>query len=409
MRLFRAIVIFLFFTFSVTTAYLAGIGTYWTFENSFDIPLELYNPPAQPVDEEEMEEFGVFWEAWHIIEREFYGKKPTEQKMTYSAIRGVIEELEDPYTTFNEPPQRELEKDEFRGEFGGIGVTITFDNDKLRVVEIFEDSPAARAGLLVDDAIIRVDEHIITTTTNFNEAVTWIRGPVGESVHLIVERAENTAPLEFDVVREKIEKPTVYKEMATENIGYIRITLFGDPTASDFRTAIKWIKQQGATALILDLRNNPGGLLNGAVDIASQFLTEGNVLIERKSSGEEKVYEVRRGGLATDLPLIILTNGGTASASEIIVGAIKDYERGLIVGEKTFGKGSVQLIYDLSDNSSMHVTVAHWFTPHMSKINEIGIEPDVEIVPTEENIAQGIDTQLKWAIENLTERIAENQ
>ena len=375
--------------FSVITAsYAAGYGTHWWLNNQ-DCPTT-----------EEADHFTVFWEAWHILEKDFYGQLPTAQQMTYGAIRGVLTTLDDPYTIFVEPKPRRLEKDDLRGSFGGIGAWVSKREDGAIVLKPMEDKPAQRAGILEGDVVIKVDDQEITPDMPLEDVILLIRGPIGSTVKLTISRADHSEPLVFEITREKVETPTVTWRILDESqgLGYVSISLFTERTNKELETALKDLKTQGTTRLILDLRNNSGGLLETAIDVASQFIPDGIVLYEQRRGQEEKSYPVRRGGKATDIPLVILVNAGTASASEIVAGAIQDSGRGILIGESTFGKGSVQLVYDLSDQSSLHVTVAHWLTPNRHQITGNGLTPDIVVPLTEEDRVQGKDPQLDRAI-----------
>jgi carboxyl-terminal processing protease len=374
--------------FSVITAsYAAGYGTHWWLNKD--------NPTTEQADQ-----FTVFWEAWHILEKDFYGQLPTAQQMTYGAIRGVLTTLGDPYTIFVEPKPRRLEKDDLRGSFGGIGAWVSKREDGAIVLKPMEDKPAQRAGILEGDVVIQVDDQEITPDMSLEDVILLIRGPVGSMVELTISRADQPEPLVFEITREKVETPTVSWRLLDEGqgLGYVSVSLFTERTNEELETALKDLEAQEATRLILDLRNNSGGLLETSIDVASQFIPDGIVLYEQRRDQEEKSYPARRGGKATDIPLVVLVNAGTASASEIVAGAIQDSGRGILIGESTFGKGSVQLVYDLSDQSSLHVTVAHWFTPNRHEITGNGLTPDIVVPLTEEDHAQDRDPQLDRAI-----------
>jgi carboxyl-terminal processing protease len=388
MRTLIKIFIALTLAFSVmTVSYAAGYGTHWWLNKD--------NPTT-----EEIEPFTVFWEAWHILERDFYSQLPTAQQMTYGAIRGVLTTLDDPYTIFVEPKPRRLEKDDLRGSFGGIGAWVSKREDGAIVLKPMEDKPAQRAGILEGDVVTKVDDQELAPDMSLDDVILLIRGPIGSVVKLTISRAGNPEPLVFEITREKVETPTVTWRLLDEGrgLGYVSISLFTERTNKELEAALKDLKAQGATRLILDLRNNSGGLLQTAIDVAGQFLSDGVVLYEQRRDQEEKSYPVRPGGKATDIPLVVLVNAGTASASEIVAGAIQDSDRGILIGESTFGKGSVQLVYDLSDESSLHVTVAHWFTPNRHEITGNGLAPDIVVPLTEEDHAQGKDPQLDRAI-----------
>jgi carboxyl-terminal processing protease len=388
MRTLIKVSIAIVLTFSVITAsYAAGYGTHWWLSKD--------NPTTEQADQ-----FTVFWEAWHILEKDFYGQLPTAQQMTYGAIRGVLTTLDDPYTIFVEPKPRQLERDDLRGSFGGIGAWVSKREDGAIVLKPMEDKPAQRAGILEGDVVIQVDDQEITPDMPLEDVILLIRGPVGSVVKLTISRADYPEPLVFEITREKVETPTVSWRLLDEGqgLGYVSISLFSERTNEELETALKDLKAQEATRLILDLRNNSGGLLEISIDVASQFIPDGIVLYEQRRDQEEKSYPARRGGKATDIPLVVLVNAGTASASEIVAGAIQDSGRGILIGESTFGKGSVQLVYDLSDQSSLHVTVAHWFTPNQHEITGNGLTPDIVVRLTEEDHAQDRDPQLDRAI-----------
>ena len=368
----------------------AGFGAHWYLTRD--------NPTS-----EEAAQFSLFWEAWHIVEDKFYGDIPEDPIPVYGAIRGALTTLEDPYTVFVEPQPRALEKAELEGQFGGIGAYVTRGPAGEVVLTPMVDSPAERAGVQEGDVVVQVDDTPITPDMTTDEVVLLIRGEVDTQVTLTLQRAGVTEPIVVTITRQIIETPSVEWRVLEQDpsIGYIRIRLFTERTGRELERAIQDLREAGATRLILDLRDNGGGLLDAAVDVASQFLRDGVVLYEDRRDEGEKSYPVKKGGLALDLPLAVLVNGGTASASEIVAGALQDYGRGPLIGEKTFGKGSVQLVYDLSDQSSLHVTVARWLTPNRHRIDGQGLVPDVEVPSSQPGQEAGGDPQLERAIAYL--------
>ncbi|UCC89922.1 MAG: S41 family peptidase [Anaerolineales bacterium] len=368
----------------------AGYGAHW------------YLTKGIPTSEE-ADQFSVYWEAWHIVEDKFYGDIPDGSVLVYGAIRGALETLQDPYTIFVEPQPRALEKAELEGQFGGIGAYVARGPEGEVILTPMVDSPAEQAGVQEGDELIQVDDTPITPQMTTDEVVLLIRGEVDTQVKLALQRADAADPIVVIITRKVIETPSVEWRVLEQdhNTGYIRIRLFTERTGRELEHAIQDLREAGITQLILDLRDNGGGLLDAAVDVSSQFLHEGVVLYEDRRDQPEKFYSVKKGGLALDLPLAVLVNGGTASASEIVAGALRDYERGPLIGERTFGKGSVQLVYDLSDQSSLHVTVARWLTPNRHRIGEEGLAPDVEVIPSETDRASGADPQLEQAIAYL--------
>jgi carboxyl-terminal processing protease len=262
------------------------------------------------------------------------------------------------------------------------------------------DRPAELAGLMAGDILIKVDGVDILPEMPTDDIVMLIRGEVGTEVVLTVEREGVETPVDITITRAIIETPSANWRVLEEEptIGYVQLIAFTERSAEELDDAFDELAAQGAESYILDLRGNGGGLLDASVNVASQFLRDGVVVREDRQNEGERVYEVRGGGKVLDQPLVLLVNGGTASASEIVAGALQDYERAVLIGEKTFGKGSVQLIYELSDNSRLHVTVAKWFTPNGHVIDGTGLMPDIEILFSEEDHATGRDPQLERAI-----------
>ncbi len=345
--------------------------------------------------------FSIYWEAWHHVQDQFYGEVSTEPVTTYGAIKGALATLHDPYTMFIEPEPAAKEKAQLEGQFGGIGAYVHQDKDGRIVLEPMLDQPAERAGMQKGDVLIAIDGKKITPEMAVDQVVALIRGEVGSKVTLTVER--KGSPLDLTITRAVIETPSAQWRLLEQapKIGYIQLAAFTERSNKELNRAFDELSQQGAESYILDLRNNGGGLLEAAVDVSSQFLREGLVLREDRKNEGEKVYDVRSGGKALDQPLVLLVNGGTASASEIVAGALRDYKRATLIGEKTFGKGSVQLIYELSDRSRLHVTVAKWFTPNKNAIDGIGFKPDIEVPLTEDDRANNRDPQLERAIKFL--------
>lgn len=382
----------------VLLAFAAGFGVNWF--------LVYHRFSAGDVSQQTTEPFSVFWEAWHILEQDFYGNLPDEKQMTYGAIRGVVAILDDRYTSFVEPQPRELERNSLQGRFGGIGAWIQQKGPGVFVLTPMRDRPAAQAGIQEGDILVTVDDTEITPETTMEDILVMIRGSVNTIVRITVRREGTDEPLSFEIERQEFETPSVSWRLLEEEptIGYVKLNLFTERTSDELQEALGDLVSLGATHLILDLRDNGGGLLQSAIDVTSQFIGDGVVLYEQKRGDEEKFYPVEPNGTVVDVPLVVLVNGGTASASEIVAGAIQDRERGLLVGEKTFGKGSVQLIYDLSDGSSLHVTAARWLTPNRHQIDSAGLAPNIEIALTPEDREQGRDPQLEQAIRQLRQQ-----
>ncbi len=367
-----------------------------------EVPEAVLHPVA-----EEPPEFQLFWEVWGYVEDDFYGGDlPTDQELAYGAIRGMLGALGDPFTYFIEPSDHAVEEAQLEGRHGGIGAEYVMADGYLTVVAVLEDSPADRAGLLTGDVIVSVDGTEVLGLSQ-NEAILLIRGkPVGTVAELEIVREGEYDLLTIKAVREEVEVPTVVWELKQAQTGYVRISFFGSRTSGELERALKELRADGVTSLILDLRDNPGGMVTAAVDVAGQFIDTGVVFYERDTAGQDKVFSAKRGGLALDLPLAVLVNRGTASAAEIVGGALQDHGRGLLVGERTFGKGSLQSIRELSDNSSIHVTIAHWLTPDRHEIQEAGLAPDMEVVSSQKALDLGQDPQLEAALHYLATRTA---
>jgi carboxyl-terminal processing protease len=349
---------------------------------------------------EETDAFQLFWEAWGLVERDFFGHLPDETQLTYGAIRGSLATLNDPYTIFVEPQPREMERDALRGHFGGIGAYVTQDEEGRFLLDpIDEGQPAAVAGILTGDVLLAVDGRPVTPEMTVEDVVVTIRGPVGEEVTLTVLHPGETTPVDLTVMRAIIELPSATWRILDQDptIGYIQLTRFTERSPAEVETAIKELTAAGADKLVLDLRHNGGGLLQSAIQVLGHFLDNDVVLYEQRAGHEERSIRASRGGIATETPLVVLVDGGTASASEIVAGALQDLERAPLVGQKTFGKGSVQLIYDLSDGSSLHVTSARWYTPSHQPLDGQGLEPTFAVAHDESDQ----DRQLERAIEVL--------
>ncbi len=320
-------------------------------------------------------------EAWRVIYEDFYGEIPSVQKRTYGAIKGSIQTLDDPYTFFIEPEPAVREQERLEGKFGGIGAYLQVDEQGRIVLEPMVDRPAARAGIQKDDILVAVDGQSIPTPADLDQVTDMVRGPVGATVTITVQRGDET--LDFEVPRAEIELPSVSWQPVSDapDVGYIRIERFSGLTAKELDQALGDLKELGADkAFVIDMRGNPGGLVNAAVDVSSRFLDGGVVLIEKHADGSQKVYEAQPGvTVSPDVPLILLVDGNTASAAEIVAGALQDRERATLVGRKTYGKGSIQRIHRLSDESAVHVTYAKWFTPNDRAIDGQGLTPDVSV------------------------------
>lgn len=353
----------------------------------------------------EESEFALFWEAWSLIEANFLGNLPSSQELSYGAIRGALQLLNDPYTVFIEPPERAIEQELLQGSFGGIGATLSRpDEGGPIILEPIPGNPAELAGILAGDELVAVDGVEIEPEMEVNAVADLIRGEKDTAVTLTVIHPGEEEPVDIEIVRGDILIPSVTFRLLDDapQIGYIQLTRFSGESTQEVANAITELQSMGAEKLILDLRGNGGGLLDAAVTIADHFLEEGPVLYQQIKGQDEQVYEATEETVAGDMPLIVLIDGNTASASEIVAGALQDRERAMLVGSSgSFGKGSVQLVFDLSDGSSIHVTSSRWFTPGRNQIDQQGLTPDVQVEFTQEDLDNGRDPVLLKAIELL--------
>ncbi len=352
--------------------------------------------------EELQKTFAPFWQAWDLIHQEFVDQPVDDQKLMRGAIKGMLESLGDPHTAYLDPEQYKELTTQLLGEeqYEGIGAWVDTTSDYLTIISPMPKSPAEKAGLRTGDKIIAIDGKDMTGIDG--EVVRkQVLGPAGTTVTLTILR-EGMEPFDVQITRASINVPSLESRMLEDDIGYIHLYIFGDKTREELRSALREILAQKPKGLILDLRYNGGGYLTTAIDVASEFIDSGVVMYEEYGDGTKKTYEAKRGGLATDIPLVVLINEGSASASEIVAGAIQDRGRGKLVGVTSFGKGSVQIPTELKDNQgAVRITIARWLTPNGRTIHGVGLEPDVTVPYTDEERSAGRDPQLEKAIELL--------
>ncbi len=358
-----------------------------------------------PICPPEDVDFSLFWEAWRLIEQEHVGRDDFDvEKMIYGAIAGMINSLDDPYTVFLDPGESEKFLEDVKGSFGGVGMEIGIREDQLQVIRSLEGTPAQRAGLDLGDKIIKVDGEK-TAGMTVEDAVSLIRGPKGTEVVLTIYREEWQEERDIRITRAKIDVPSLRLEMKEDNIAYLQIYHFSERASSEFNQAAVNILSGPAEKIILDLRNNPGGYLEVTEEIAGWFLKRGEVVVIEDFSGrkdQDKRLALGNSKLY-NYPVVVLINEFSASGSEILAGALRDNRGALLIGEKSFGKGSVQQLKELRGGSSLKITVSNWLTPKGDLITSKGLEPDVNVEMTIEDYREGRDHQLDRAIEIIKE------
>ena len=393
----------------VVVAVAAAFGTGFIYGSIEKLPHSVQGIINQEFGKPKEFDFGLFWEAWDNLHTKYVEKsKLNDENLLYGAISGMVKGANDPYTVFFPPQESKGFKQDVGGSFGGIGAEIGKKNDFLVIIAPLEDTPAKKAGLTAGDKILKINNEP-TDNLTVEEAVAKIRGEAGTKVVLAILRGTDGAKIKDITIERAIIKIPITKLEALKDNKIARLSFYSFTSTAPFefqQSAAKILSTTGYKGIILDLRNNPGGYLEVAVDIAGWFLNTGDlVAIEDfgKDNGQNKITEFRASGLGAlkNYPLIILVNQGTASAAEILAGALRDNRGIKLVGEKTFGKGSVQELVNLKGESSLKVTVAKWLTPKKHSISESGLEPDYKVTLTEDDIGKNKDPQLEKAVEIL--------
>ena len=376
-----------------------------------DAPDASQFPPVEPTElkvdppRDVPEELRIIWEAWQLLHQDYVDRSQLDpEAFSEQAIRGMLRVLEDPQTAYVSPEVLSGSfQDVFHGEFEGIGAHVQMNADgKLVIVSPIEGSPAEAAGIRPGDIVLEVNGESLEDLSIL-EAVAKIRGPKGTEVTLLIKHLIAPEPVEITLVRGRIPLTSVLlRSQPGDPFAHIRITNVYPNTVDTLRRMLSGAIKGGAKGLILDLRNNPGGTLDATVDIASEFLDGGLVLYVIDGDGRKQEWEVREGGIAKDIPMVVLANEGSASSSEILVGAFQDHNRATIIGTTTFGKGSVNILRPLSNEGGLYITIAHWYTPLGRLIQDDGLDPDIEVVDRDAREAD--IKQLQRAIEEL-ERI----
>lgn len=391
-------------------AAVAGVGFKQGYEYGRQRPQTLVIQGVANIEDasRDQADFGVFWQAWKVIEENYLrDSEVSRQKRVYGAIDGLVRSLGDPNSEFFPPEDSRKFQEDVSGSFGGIGAELGIRKEQLVVIAPLKNTPASRAGIMAGDKILQVNASS-TEGISVDQAVKWIRGEPGTEVKLLIMREGWEKPREMVIVRETIIIPTLDFSMLDGDIAYVQLYSFNANAPSLFYGAALSALGQKSKGMILDLRNNPGGYLEVAVNLAGWFLEPGTLVVsEEGRGGEADKFYARGSGWLKKMPVVVLINQGSASASEILAGALRAQRGVKLVGERSFGKGTVQRVIELKDGSSLKITVAHWVLPNGEILGEKGLIPDVEVKMTEEDVEAERDPQRDKAIELLKQIIAE--
>jgi carboxyl-terminal processing protease len=377
-------------------------GLAWPSSLLTDSANQTGTPPqasSTPVDTDTL--FKPFWQTWDLVHQEYVDQPVDDEKLMRGAISGMLNALGDPHTGYMDPVEYQQANAPLEGSYEGIGAWVDTAGEYLTIIGAMAGSPAEQAGLKSGDKVIAVDKSSVVGTDP-TLVLRKVLGPAGTTVVLTIEREGTPEPFDVTIVRDKIVIPLVTHKMLDNGIAYLQIMQFGNNTETDVKDALKDLMKENPRGLVLDLRNNPGGYLDTAIGIVSQFIPDGVVMFEEHGNGQRTTFTARPGGLATAIPMVVLVNEGSASASEITAGAIQDRGRGLLVGVTTYGKGTVQSWSPLvNGEGAVKVTIARWLTPNERQITGQGLTPDVEIQISEEDFKANRDPQLDKAVEIL--------
>jgi carboxyl-terminal processing protease len=342
--------------------------------------------------------FNLYWEVWNKLQQKYIGKPMKDSDLFYGSIQGLVAAAGDPYTVFMPPVKAERFNQDLAGAFSGIGAELGMKKDIVTVVAPLPETPAEKAGIKAGDKILAVDG-VDTYGLSLDEVVNKIRGPKGTPVKLNIYSDGDSAPRDVTIVRDTIVVKSVAWRMLDNSVAYLKISSFGEDTAEEFEQAVRKIVVKNPTGLVLDLRNDPGGFLDTAVRVASEWVPKGIIVTEKFSDGRVEEYISNGSHRFTDLRTVVLINQGSASASEILAGALQDYKKATIAGEKSFGKGSVQDYEQLPDGSALKITVAEWLTPKLRSINHNGITPDKILTQPAPTATSTVDTVTDYVLE----------
>jgi len=383
----------------------ADSGTTSTLTETTECPdcSTAYADPSGSTPAEQQALFAPFWETWDLLHENYVDQPLDDTALMQGAIEGMLASLGDKHTSYMTPEEFTQANESLEGEYEGIGAYVDVSGDYVEIITPMKGSPAEAAGLQPNDKVVGVNGEDVTGTPG-DLVLQQILGPAGTDVTLTIEREGET--FEVTITREHIVVPTVDYEMLDDNIGYVALYTYGDNSTEQLRAALTDLLSQDPVGLILDLRDNGGGYLNTAIEVVSEFVGDGVVMYEQYGDGETYSYEAIPGGSATEIPLVVLVNEGTASAAEITAGAIQDLNRAPLVGAVTYGKGSVQNWIALDDDAGgVRITIARWLTPDGRQISDVGLTPDYEVEMTEDDYLNGLDPQLDKAVEVLLDLV----
>jgi carboxyl-terminal processing protease len=381
-----------------------GLGIYVGFHNRPEID-KISNILGKETQVSTQADFSPFWKVWNSINEKYPNAiKITDQEKIYGAISGLVGSLNDPYSVFFDPDEAKMFEDDIQGNFGGVGMEVGEKDKILTVIAPMKDTPAYRADIKPGDKILKIND-TVTSGLSIEKAIKLIRGDVGTTVRLTIFREGEHEPKEIKIVRDVINIPTLDTELRKDGIFVIKLYSFSANSAELFRNALKEFSASGSDKLLLDLRGNPGGYLDASVSMSSWFLEGGKTVVTEDYGNNEKpkIYRSQGYNIFSDkLKFVILINGGSASASEILAGAMQDYKKAILVGQQSYGKGSVQEVVKVTPDTILKVTVAKWLTPNGNSISEKGLKPDYEVPVALKDVEAKIDPQLNKAVDLLT-------
>ncbi len=384
-------------TVSIIFLAIIGFSSGYIYGQSPVAPINVFGVPTANSDLPA--EFNPLFEVYSLVEERYFEQPIDQVALAEGAIDGMLASLGDQHTRYLSPIDEEAARDNMNGEFQGIGAEVESIDGNITIVAPIDGSPAEGAGLLPGD-ILRAADGVELTGMDVSDAAALVRGPAGTAVLLLMERDGET--FEVEIIRDVIKLPSVRGEIIEDNIAYVRLSRFAGDSQDEMADLLKELLAENPTGMILDLRRNPGGSLDTVVDIADQLLPAGNILTERFGDGSEEIYTATDDGIAEDIPLVLLVDEGSASASELLAGAVQDRNRGVLIGQTTFGKGTVQTWQGLSNGGGVRITIAQWLTPGGTWIHENGLTPDYFIpLPDFELGDEFEDTQLQAAIDYL--------